>query len=268
MENDKYKILVLSDLKRNSSTTLKNSVSLAKMIDADLQLFHVKKHTEIVTRENQLSAMRSINEAFIKTKNKIIGLIDPVSKSYDIDIDYNFSFGNLKDEIRNSIKNVKPDIIVLGQKDTKPLKLVGDSITSFILKEFDGIVMISSPNNVLEPNEKMTLGVLNGSKKIFDTKMSKNLVSHTSTPLKSFKVVDFQSESKPTSTLNEEKMVEYVFEKNANTITTLSSYLLKSKINLLCVDRNKNETKNITNTTTPLKQVVGKLDVSLLVSRA
>ena len=48
----------------------------------------------------------------------------------------NFSFGNIKDEIRTYIKDTKPDIIVLGQRDSKPLKFIGDSITHFLLKEF------------------------------------------------------------------------------------------------------------------------------------
>ena len=39
MENNKYKILVLSDLKDTASTTLKSTIGLAKMIDADIHCF-------------------------------------------------------------------------------------------------------------------------------------------------------------------------------------------------------------------------------------
>ncbi|WP_282031183.1 universal stress protein [Winogradskyella eximia] len=269
MKNSKYKIVVLSDLKKSAITTLKSSVSLAHMIDADIELFHVKKHVDIIKRDNQLSAMRSINEEFISTKNKIKALIDPVSKAYDIPINSNFSFGNIKDEIRTYIKDTKPDIIVLGQRDSKPLKFIGDSITHFLLKEFNGVVMISSNEHALVPNEKMTLGVLNGSDKTFKTELSKDLITHTQSPLKSFKVINSQNTKTESPSNYNEDTLEFVFEKNDNTIPTLSSYLLKNNINLLCVDRDENsKMKNKNASVLPLKETVNKLNVSLLVSGA
>lgn len=269
MKNSKYKIVVLSDLKKNAITTLKSSVSLAHMIDADLELFHVKKHVDIIKRDNQLSAMRSINEEFISTKNKIKALVDPVSEAYDISIKSNFSFGNIKDEIKTYIKDNKPDVIVLGQRDAAPLKLIGDSITHFLLKEFNGVVMISSSNNALIPNEKMTLGVLNGSDKTFNTALSKDIITHIETPLKSFKVINSQHEKTKGASDFKEDTLEFVFEKNDNTIPTLSSYLSKSNINLLCVDRDENSANGSKSPSVlPLKETVNKLNVSLLVSGA
>lgn len=265
MKNYKYKILVLSDLNKTASTTLKSSVSLANMIDAEIELFHVKKFIDIVSRDNQLSAMRTLNEEQNNTKRQIEALINPISKEYDVTINFDYSFGKVKEEIHNYIKMSKPDIIVLGQRDSNPLQLIGDSITRFILKEFKGVIMIAANENALVPNEKMTLGVLNESNKIFKNKLSKDLITHTKAPLKAFKISNSQKE---TSTLveNEEKMIEYVFEQNANVMTTLSSYLLKNNINLLCVDRTDNNEKNTKKAS--LKEVVNKLNVSLLVSEA
>nr|WP_321228980.1 universal stress protein [uncultured Psychroserpens sp.] len=266
MKNNKYKILVLSDLNKTASTTLKSSVSLAQMIDAEIALFHVKKHIDIVKRDNQLSAIRTLNEEHNNTKNKIEALVNSISKEYDVTIKGSYAFGKVKDEIRSQIDLYKPDIIVLGQRYSNPLQLIGDSITRFILKEFKGVVMISSNENALVPNEKMTLGVFNDSNKILNAKFSKDLITHTKSPLKSFKIINSQKESTNTFAQNEEKKVEYVFEQNANAMTTLSSYLLKNNINLLCVDRTENKTKNTGEAS--LKEVVNKLNVSLLVSEA
>ncbi|MDO6595723.1 universal stress protein [Oceanihabitans sp. 2_MG-2023] len=262
MKNNKYKILVLSDLKKSVSTTLKSSVSLAKMIDAEIALFHVKKHIDIVDRDNQFTAMRTLNEEHNNTKKNMDALVNRFSKEYNVNIKSNYAFGKIKEEIQKQIKSYNPDIIVLGQRDTTPFKFIGDSITRFILKNFKGIIMIASNENALEPNEKMTLGVLNTSNKVFETEFTKDLITHTKTPVKSFRILNSQKEQSDVLSLNEEKMVEYVFDKNANSMTTLSSYLLKNNINLLCVDRAENETK------TPLKEVVNKLNVSLLVSEA
>lgn len=266
MKNNKHKILVLSDLKKMTATTLMSSVSLASMIDAEIALFHVKKHIDIVESDNQLSAIRSLNEAHNTTEKEIEALIHPFSKEYNVAINTSFSFGKIKDEIRDHIKLTKPDIIVLGQRDSNPLQIIGDSITHFVLKEFKGVIMISANKNALVPNEKMTLGVFNDSKKVFNTKFSKDLITHTKAPLQSFKIINSQKETINTSAENEDKMLEYAFEKNANAMTTLSSYLSKNNINLLCVDRAENKTKNTIETS--LKEVINKLNVSLLVSEA
>lgn len=266
MKNNKYKILVLSDLSKTASITLKSSVSLAKMIDAEINLFHVKKHIDIVKRDNQFSAMRTLNEVHNNTKKAIDALANDYSKEYDVKISGNYAFGKIKEEIQKQIELYKPDIIVLGQRDSNSLKLIGDSITRFVLKKFKGIIMISSNENALMPNEKMTLGIFNGSSKIFNTEISRDLITHTNSPLKSFKILNGQEETSNTSTLTEEKIVEYVFDQNDNTMSTLSSYLLKNNINLLCVDRAKSKTRSATET--PLKEVVSKINVSLLVSEA
>ena len=266
MKNSKYKILVLSDLSKTTSTTIKSSVSLAQMIDADIELFHVKKHIDIVDRDNQLSAIRTLNDEQISTKKNIEALINPISKAYNITINYSYAFGKIKEEIRNQIALSKPDIIVLGQRDSNPLQLIGDSITRFILKNFKGVIMISSNENALVPNEKMSLGVFNDSNKIFNTEFSKDLMLHAKAPLKSFKIINSQQETEHTATENEERIIEYVFEQNADAMDTLSSYLLKNNINLLCVDRAEGKSKNTGEAS--LREVVSKLNVSLLVSEA
>ncbi|WP_179009254.1 universal stress protein [Winogradskyella forsetii] len=265
MKNYKYKILVLSDLNKMARTTLKSSVSLANMIDAKIELFHVKEHINIINTDNQLSAMRILNEEQNKTKKEIEALVNTVSKEYEVEIDYNFSFGNIKDEISDYIESSQPDIIVLGQRDSPPFQLIGDSITLFVLKLFNGVIMISSNENALVPNEKMSLGVLNGSNSTFDTEFSKDLITHTTTPLISFKIINSQKVQDENASINGEKLVEYVFEQNDNAMTTLSSYLKKNSINLLYVDRAKNKTTNAKQIS--LREVVNKLNVSLLVSR-
>lgn len=262
---NKYKILVLTDLKKTASTTIKSSVSLANIIDAEIAVFHVKKHIDIVDRDNQLSAIRTLNEEHNNTKKEIEALANSTSKDYNVTINGSYAFGKVKEEILNKIENYKPDIIVLGQRDSNPLQLIGDNITRYVLKKFKGVIMIAGNENALVPNKKMTLGVLNDSNKIFKSKFSKDLITHAASPLKSFRIINAQKETTTTFVGNQEKMVDYVFEQNANTMTTLSSYLLKNNINLLCVDRGK-DTKN--EAETPLKEVLNKLNVSLLVSES
>ena len=267
METNKYKILVLSDLKDGTTNSLQNAVSLSKIINADIEFFHVKKPTDVINRESQLSAMRTINKEHLAIDNKIKDLLEPVTKTYDTPIKSSFAFGNVKNEIRDYIKLSQPNIIVLGQRISSPFQIIGDSITQFLLKEYSGIIMISSMNKSLLPSKKMTLGVLNGTNEMLSKDLSKELVNQSTLPLKSFKIIKNKNGLSDKTIADGQKIVEYVFEKNDNTMNSLSKYLKQNNIDLLCIDRNKSATNNNQNSIElSLKEVVNKLDVSLLVS--
>ena len=92
METNKYKILVLSDLKDGTTNSLQNAVSLSKIINADIEFFHVKKPTDVINRESQLSAMRTINKEHLAIDNKIKDLLGPVTKTYDTPIKSSYAF--------------------------------------------------------------------------------------------------------------------------------------------------------------------------------
>ena len=109
--NKNYKILVLSDLKEPITNVLKSTISLAKMIDADIQFFHVKRAAEIVETDNQLSAMRKINREYITTDKKIRKEVFSFSSNFDVSINYAFSFGNVKEEKeQNSNESTSADV--------------------------------------------------------------------------------------------------------------------------------------------------------------
>lgn len=144
MGNSKYKILVLSDLKETTNGSLKKAVKLSKTIGADIALFCVKKPTDIVATDSQLSAMRSINKEYIETERKMKNIIAPIIEKENVNIETSFVFGNIKNEIEIQINSCKPDIIVLGHRKRKVLSFVGDKITDFVLKSHQGTVVISS----------------------------------------------------------------------------------------------------------------------------
>ncbi|MFI1771217.1 universal stress protein [Thalassobellus citreus] len=265
MKNKKHKILVLSDLKASTSNVLKSSVSLAKMVDGDIEFFHVKKPTDVVGKESQLSAFRTINEQHSATKKDIQDLVNPLSEAYGIAINYSYAFGNVKNEIRDYISKNKPDIIVIGKRVSKTFNVMGDSITQFVLKEHDGVIMLAANNNALEPNENLSLGLLNGVDESFE--LAENLVNYTNTPLKSFIIGNNSSRLKESNMFGDKKTIEFVFEKNDNTMSNLSNYLSKNNINLLCVNREKKKTANkLSLMNSNIKDVISKLNVSLLFS--
>ena len=251
------KILVLSDLKDTTNSTLKSAVSIATIIKADIDFFHVKKPINVVNNESQLSAIRDLNKDFSTTNKKIKNIIAPISEKYGQAISYNFSFGNVKNEIDQYIKQKTPDIIILGKQKTNTVNIIGNSITDYVLKKFNGIVFIIQHKIELEPNKLIPLGLLNHNKNSLTTSVTKKLLAHVSSPIISFNV---SKNKESISELNKE-VINYDFDQNSNTIKNLSSYLLKNKTRLLHINRDQ---KNLSKS--DIKTAINKLNVSLLIT--
>jgi nucleotide-binding universal stress UspA family protein len=263
MKRNTYKILVLSDLKEGTTSTLKNTVSLSKIINADVEFFYVKKPTDIIERESQLSAMRTISKEHIAVEKEIQNLVAPFSKDYNININTSFAFGNVKSEIESIINKTQPDIVVLGKRKQKMLSFIGDSITEFVLNTHKGAVMIASDTFGLEPGAELSLGFFNNQKEPLNLNFTDELIKQTAQPLKSFSIVEKSNKTREKLVSTTNKTVDYVFEKNDNAFKTLSSYLVKNKVNLLCINRGIQS--NEQNLLTPeIKDVVNKISVSLL----
>lgn len=264
MGNKKYKILILSDLKDSAGTTLKSTISLAKLIDGEVNFFYVKKPIDIIKNDNQLSAAREINNEYKVIDKKMQKLVSPYAEEYDIKINHKYAIGNVKTEIKNYINKHKPDIVVIGKRKIKPLSFIGDDITKYVLKEHDGAIMIAANTNVIEPNTKISLGFLNGKESSLSIGFSKELIENSRKPLKTFTVIKDSNSFKNNTVTNNETEVEYVFEKGENTLKNLSNYLSKSDINLLCIERSREENNKVDLVSTNVKRVVGNLNVSLL----
>ena len=263
MKRYKYKILVLTDLKSTTKSTLKSTVSLAKMLNASVDLFHVKKPTDVVKQENQLATMRSISREHVSTKKELQGLTEMVAKDYDFKINSAFAFGNIKAEISSYIKKSNPDIIVLGKRKQNPLRLSGDNVTDYVLKSFKGSILITPNSNVIEPNKGLSLGLLNNSEDVLERSIGQDLLEHTNAPLKAFKIVKNSGNAEPVGTIENGKTLEFIFEENDNSLKNLSNYLVKNDINLAYLKRERSSNKSKTQS---ISQIIGKLDIPVLLS--
>lgn len=261
MKNN-YKILVLSDLKGDTASMLKSTVRLAQMIGGSIEFFHAKSPTEIVENDNQLSANRAVNKEFTATDNKIKNLRTLFSQEYSADINFKFSFGNVKNEIEKRINEYAPDIVVLGKRKVKPLRFMGDRTTEFILKKHSGAIMIAASENGLEPNKDISLGVLNGTETSFSMDFAKELLDSAQEPLKSFQMVKNPTTMQKAHIPTDKKVLEYVFEHNDSAVKNLSKYVSKNNINLLCINRAQKKQ----NIASDISEMVEKLNVSLLVA--
>lgn len=258
MKENKHKILVLSDLKDTTINTLTSAISIAKMIQGSITFFHVKKPTDVVKSDSQLSAIRTINKEYNTTDKKMKSLIAQLTKEHEVRIDYNFSFGNIKNEINQFIEEVSPDMIILGKRKSTIFNFTGDNLTHYLLKEFNGPVFIAESDNSLKPSQPIFLGFLNSTKKSLDIEFTQKLLDFTKKPLVSFNVSE-----EGINSVQDEEALNYVFKKNDNILKSLSSYLVKNRINLLCIDRNNN---GLLLSKPEINTIINKLNVSLLLT--
>lgn len=261
MKANKYKIAVLTDFKTPVHTMLNNSVCLSKIINATVEVLCIKEPYNVVKSDNQLSAMRTINQEYISTKKEILNSIKPISDRHGIKINHTLSYGNLKDEITHFINENGPDIIVLAKRKSK------DSIMSFVLKHFKGTVMISSEENALEPNKSLTLGLLNNFEDSLKVDFEEELMDSINGSLKAFQFIkpNYQLKEKSKSFSKHKDIEEYIFEHSDNSVKNLSNYILKNNVNLLYLNRASAKTKS-TLKGSDINQIVNNLDVSLLLS--
>ncbi len=243
----KYKIVLLSDMKGDLSTKLKGIANFSKMVDANIAVLHVIKPSDLVKEENQLSAMRAINDEYGTTDKKIKSIVKTVSTEHEINIDYLLTLGNIKEEIGTYIGKQQPDIVVLGKKDSSPLPFLGDNITQFVLKKHDGAVLIADDDNLFEPNTNLSLGTLDDSGSNLNLEFSRDLMKHSQQPLKSFKIIKKSSAPKEKASSKPDSIIEYVFERSDNTIEKLPDYLERNNIGLLFVSRGPKGAKSKTN---------------------
>lgn len=237
----KYKIAVFSDLKESLGNTLKSTLSLAKMLNGDITIFHVKKATEVVTEDSQLSAIRSLNSEFITMDNDIKAIVTSYSKDFGVTMSYSCAIGNLKNEIATYIKKEKPDFIVLGKRKSNFFNILGDKLIPFVLKIHKGPIFLTDEINVLDYGNDLSLGVLSNTEETLIADLTENLLLHSQKPLKSFKILkNISTISRPIKS-QQKKEVEFIFESNSNSIKNLSNYITKNKINLLCINRFENK---------------------------
>ncbi|ADV48565.1 hypothetical protein Celal_1250 [Cellulophaga algicola DSM 14237] len=264
MKNTTYKISVLLDLKNSSTAALKSTASLAKIINAKIELFHIQKSTELVDMESQLSAKRAINDSYRITENKLKKIAVELSKTYGSAIEYSFTSGNVKREIKQYLKDTKPDIVVLGKKKRKILKPIGDNFTSFMLKQYKGAILIADFKNSFEPNNELSLGLFNYEQLPTSISFLPELMAHIKKPLKSFKMGNNLEHSKDPQ-ITPIDTVDFVFDACENVPETLSKYVAINEVNLLCIER-PSKGKKSTTLQANLKDIINTINVPLLIT--
>jgi len=265
MERNKHKIALFTDLQGDISGVLKSAVSLAQMINGEIEVLNVTKPTSVIGKDNQLSAMRSLNREYILTDKRMKDLLSPIIDNYGVPVNYSSTFGNIKNEIDRYLRENNPDIIVLGRNKSKHFNTAENRIINFVLSVFKGTVLIVPHDKGLEPGMKLGIGSLNCSEAVFNSSFTEELLKHAKSALKSFNIVESSNNLPQTGSSLGRKTINYVFDQNENTVNNLPAYLSISNINLLFLEGGNKEKEDLSRLLT-IYDMVRKSDINLLVT--
>ncbi len=144
MKAHTYNVLVLLDLKDNSEKLLKYTLALSKTMPLNIEFFSVRNPTEVIDTDSQLSAMRNINTNCIALRNELEQTLSPFFKNNGVKVKSTFALGNAKNHIEKRISACLPDIVIIGERKSKTLSFMGDHITDFLLRNYEGMLLVAS----------------------------------------------------------------------------------------------------------------------------
>ena len=229
----KYRISVLLDLSKSSELVLTNAVQLAKALNGAVEVFHVKPAADIVQRESQLSAIRTIYKDDRDTRSQMQHLIRSFEEEEGLSISYKLEYGNVKNRVRDYLALQKPDILVLGKR--RP-GFLGDSIMDFVINETDIHVLITGKDDKFHTFKDLNLGVFGAGLRENGLEIIRDLKRDSEKPVRLFnikgKVQPSEQELNPL-----QKTVSYVFSEGANALDGLVSYVSRTNTQLLCVPK-------------------------------
>ena len=270
----KYRLLVLIDQTKSSYTALRNAVNLAKVIDAGIELFYVKPPAKVVKYDNQIAVMRTLEEERIALKKVMQKLVNTISDSEGIPVIYSFTFGNVIAEIQNHITKTQPDIVVIGKRKTKMINFLGDGLTSYLLKNHKGGILISGDEENLKSYTNVSLGFLDDMAMSNEVEITQDLKKRSNKPITLFKIKKTNVAPKkkvaflkPTEQERIANTTVFEFEEGAGNSDSLSKYIEKKKVELLCVKRTKKlkPNKPLSLINTKIKQIITKINVPVLI---
>lgn len=266
MKKDKYKIVIFSHSTKYLDKTLKSTVNLANIVNGEITLFLIKKPFDVVREESQLSAIRALSHEYIETDKKIRDIIHEYSKDFGVPISYSCSVGNIKNETKKYIKDNCPDFVVLEKRKSTMFDFLEDNAMNCVLQHHRGSIFIANNDITLE-SKKLSMAFLNTGEKIKDVQFADSLLTHTQEPIKMFTITKNCDELDSHNVFKGTKTIDFVFEKRDDSFKNLSNYLSINNVNLLCVNRTKdNFNKKNKHSTEMLnvKDIIANLNVPML----
>ena len=150
---------------------------------------------------------------------------------------------------------------MLGRRKPKPISLLGDGVTDFVLNECPSHVLITGGKYEVPSFAEVQLGIFGQSTKDHEVDIIQDLRKDNPQPVRMFGIkADDTTVSENQNQAGE--VISYVFSKGSNAWDGITSYVRRTDTQLFCMPRNSKD-KSVTPGTT--KRLLQKLDVPILI---
>ena len=217
-------ILVLLDLASDTEKILTTAESMAKKLSGKLKVLHVKEPAKVIKQENQLSAKKELYEDYRLTQQKLEAFL----KEVKVSMEYDLMYGNIKINILGKIESSHPDIIVMGKRQKKSTKILGDRLTEAIIDQGMAAVFIVDSKQQTPSAMEYSVGVFSDKDEI-ELGPWASLMQNNATEVNYFSIES--NNDSPRSTSDNR---HFVFPNNSNAIKSLATYTTKTNIQLFC----------------------------------
>lgn len=258
-------IVALINLDKPQPNIVQNTINVANSMNAAVTFLYVKKGTDAVQNENHISAIKTLTDTHMSLDRKMRELLEPFQQTTATKLKSKIAIGNVKYHIEQQLNDMNPDLVILGKRSKNFLPWEGDRLTDFVVNKFQGPVLISSTDEILELNEELSLGVLSAGGSDTPKGFVSDLLKISSKPVKSFRIVNKTGESQSSGNMPF-KTVEYAFDPGDNAVKNLSKYVLRNNVNLLFLDRDQVTKRSRKDSSTNMNGVINQLPSSLLLA--
>ena len=242
-KKSKYSFLVLMDFSNASYTALKYSISLAKLLNANIHVMHVVDVSSLVKGDNQASAMRAVDSKVRGVENKLRSIVE-IIETEDVSASQQHLMGNITLEAGQYAKEFKPDLIVVGKKSSK-LNFSG-RLSNYLTNKYSGAVLIVDEDAEFRADMNITFGYNGKPMNDCDPQLLFEMDKHSNRPLTCLKV-DMQEGAEdgvdlPESWISGEqspKDINYESRVNSTMADGLVDYISNHDVELLCIGREK-----------------------------
>ena len=259
MKAQHNKILTLINVEEPIDTIIASTINLARTFQAEVKFLYVGKPADPTRTENQMEVVRSMNHRRNAVARFKI-MVKRARQAEGLELDYAILDGPVKKTIQNSLLAYQPDMVVVGKRLPSTMRLIGTQVTEFVLKQFQGPVLIAHPTKVLEIKEDLSVGVLDDLATIQENDVSNALIEHTKQPVKLFTIADGDKASK-VEEAQPMPVVSFKFQNNQNAMKNLTSYVHRNNVHLLCLGR---KAEGRTNKNVIIREAMKRVNTSML----
>jgi len=263
--------MVLMDFSKASYMALKYAISMAKMQNACIHIFHVIDQDEKAADEN-LDSVTQIIEKERKSVKILQSSICEMIHTEGIKTNSMVEFGDLIWMIKDQTQKIDPDLVFVGKKAGKQKN--DSRLIKYLLDDYQGSILIVQKENQFVSTSQIVLGCSERTLKSCNVDFALDLGKLTTKTLHAFHVqkTNFYSKSKGLleewNNLQNNSEIECTYHKGTRILDGIVSFIQQSKSDLVCLGRGKRNQSfwsKIFDSPGYLDQLVDRVNIPILV---